>query len=61
MPKIIHGLPVTTKEEKLEHGYGMKSIQEITQKYNGQLQVRFENNTFILNILLPSPESFSSL
>ena len=56
---MIQGLPVTTKKEKLEHGYGMKSIQEIVQKYNGQMQVRFENHTFILDILLPLPNSAS--
>ena len=59
IPQMIHGLPVTTKKEKLEHGYGMKSIQEIVQKYNGQMQVRFENHTFILDILLPSPNPAS--
>ena len=59
IPQMIHGLPVTTKKEKLEHGYGMKSIQEIVQKYNGQMQVRFENHTFILDVLLPSPNPAS--
>ena len=33
----------------------MKSIQETVQKYDGQLQVLFEQHTFILNILLPIP------
>lgn len=54
-PNIVQGLPVTTKSEKQEHGYGMKSIQETVQKYDGQLQVFFEQHTFILNILLPIP------
>ncbi len=60
MPELVQGLPVTTKEEKQEHGYGMKSIQEIVQKYDGQMQVRFEHHTFILNILLPAPADPSS-
>ena len=60
MPEMIQGLPVTTKEEKQEHGYGMKSIQEIVQKYDGQMQIRFEHHTFILNILLPAPAGPSS-
>ena len=54
-PNIAQGIPVTTKSEKQEHGYGMKSIQETVQKYDGQLQVLFEQHTFILNILLPIP------
>ena len=56
---IIRDITENPKKEKLEHGYGMKSIQEIVQKYNGQMQVRFENHTFILNILLPSPDPAS--
>ena len=60
MPEMVQGLPVTTKEEKQEHGYGMKSIQEIVQKYDGQMQIRFEHHTFILNILLPAPAGPSS-
>ena len=59
MPELIQGLPVTAKEEKQEHGYGMKNIQEVVQKYGGQMQVRFEHNTFILNILLSAPSSAS--
>ena len=59
MPELTDGLPVTTKAEKQEHGYGMKNIQEVVQKYDGQMQVRLEHNTFILNILLPAPDSTS--
>ena len=59
MPELVAGLPVTTKAEKQEHGYGMKNIQEVVQKYDGQMQVRAERNTFILNILLPAPDSAS--
>ena len=47
------GLPVTTKAEKAEHGYGTRSIREIAEKYNGQMSVKVEQNIFTLNILLP--------
>lgn len=57
MPDLVQGRPVSTKKEKQQHGYGVKSIREIVQKYDGQMQIRFEHNTFILNILLPAPDS----
>ena len=50
------GLPVTTKAEKAEHGYGTRSIREIAEKYNGQMSVKVEQNIFTLNILLPIPQ-----
>lgn len=59
MPDLIQGLPVTTKNENREHGYGMKNIQDVVLKYDGQMQVRFEHNTFILNILFPAPDPIS--
>lgn len=48
-----NGLPVTTKEDKNYHGYGLKSIRHIAKKYNGTAKVYTENNWFELNVLLP--------
>lgn len=47
------GLPITTKEDKLYHGYGTKSIRNIVEKYNGDFYMRAEEGTFELNILFP--------
>lgn len=46
-------LPQTTKKDKDYHGFGMKSIRMITEKYHGYLSVRAENSVFTLNVLLP--------
>ena len=50
-----NGLPETTKSDVVEHGYGMKTIQSIAQKYNGSLSVHLDDEIFTLSILL-SPE-----
>ncbi len=47
------GLPVTTKTDKDYHGYGLKSMKHIAQKYGGQLTCRQKDNIFTLNILFP--------
>lgn len=47
------GLPDTTKQDKRYHGFGMKSIRLITQRYHGFLSVKAEGGVFALNILLP--------
>lgn len=49
------GLPLTTKTDKAEHGYGTRSIREIAEKYNGQISAKLEQQIFTLNILLPLP------
>ncbi len=53
-PKFKDGLPLTTKDNrKHDHGYGMKSMRLIAEKYGGTLTTGFENETFNLDILLP--------
>lgn len=47
------GLPLTTKENKQYHGYGMKSIKYIVDKYKGHMTVNFEDNIFNLDIIIP--------
>lgn len=47
-------LPLTTKPDKEYHGYGMKSMQYIAEKYGGTLSVQLQNEVFILTIMLPS-------
>lgn len=50
-------LPLTTKADKSAHGFGTKSIRYIVHKYQGNVVMNQENNLFIINILLPNPES----
>lgn len=48
------GLPVTTKENRTYHGYGLKSIRNMAENYGGYLAVETKNGLFILHILLPA-------
>lgn len=50
---LSEGLPKTTKSNKDYHGFGIKSIQYITDKYNGNMSIQHKNNWFSLKILLP--------
>lgn len=47
-------LPLTTKEDKLWHGYGTKSILTIAEKYGGTAEFSAENGIFTVNVLLPA-------
>ncbi len=46
------GLPVT-EGDKDYHGFGMRSMRQIAEKYGGNLRVTVTPNTFALGILLP--------
>ena len=47
------GLPMTTKQDKAYHGFGVKSMRRITEKYDGDLSMNAEDGVFTLNILFP--------
>lgn len=49
--KNENGLIDTIKNDKEYHGFGMKSIQEITRRYNGILQVNTNKDIFQLSII----------
>lgn len=44
------GLPVTTKEDTDFHGFGMKSIRMIVEKYKGNLSISAKDGVFKVNI-----------
>lgn len=53
---IEKGFPVSTKKDKQFHGYGLKSIRHITQKYGGSTKIYTDDNWFELNLLFPVHE-----
>ncbi|MBO4572725.1 MAG: sensor histidine kinase [Clostridia bacterium] len=50
------GLPITTKKDKLNHGFGMKSIRMIVHKYDGALTAYVNNDVFHLNAIFALSE-----
>lgn len=49
------GIPVTTKEDKVNHGYGMMSICHIVKKYSGSYDITLQDHLFQIDIVLPTP------
>lgn len=50
-PEFQDGLPVTDKREKEKHGFGVKSIRYIAEKYHGELFMAARSGKFYLDIL----------
>ena len=51
------GLPMTTKKDKENHGYGVENMKRIAERYGGFLSCRAENQEFVLTILFPQEEA----
>ena len=45
------GLPLTTKDDKAYHGFGMRSLRMIVKKYGGELTTYVTEDIFHLNII----------
>ncbi len=54
---IIKGFPQTTKTDKINHGYGMRSIQMIVEKFGGAINFYVQNGWFNLDIIFPIRET----
>ena len=53
--QLENGLPVTTKEDRIYHGYGVKSMQYLVKKYKGEMAISTDQQVFSLKLLLPIP------
>lgn len=49
--ELINVLPETQKADKNYHGFGMKSIKMIVEKYNGTMSIIAKDKIFMLDIL----------
>lgn len=51
MPRFVDGMPVTTKSDKDYHGFGVKSIRFVAEKYKGNVFFGQQGKMFQLRIL----------
>jgi len=54
--KFVDNYPITSKKDKLTHGYGIKSVEQIINKYNGNMAIKNIDDQFIIDILIPIAE-----
>jgi len=45
---------LSTKNDPDNHGFGLQSIEMIVQKYNGEMDIKTENGSFILTTIIPA-------
>lgn len=48
-----NGRPVTSKGDLNFHGYGIRSMQYIVDKYHGNMVINCSDSTFIVKIIMP--------
>ncbi len=51
---INEGNIVTTKKSKDNHGIGLKNVKSIVEQNNGDIDIKYTDNTFTVEILIPN-------
>lgn len=51
--ELREGMPITTKQDKLAHGYGIKSMERTVEKYGGEMKIQTDEGIFELDIVIP--------
>lgn len=49
---VLRKNQVTTKQDKISHGLGLKNVRKVVNKYNGEMFLKTENHIFQVKILL---------
>lgn len=52
LPQFKNGKPLTSKKDKLSHGFGTEYIGELAEKYEGKFTIETENNLFVSKVVL---------
>lgn len=50
-----NNLPLSSKQDKNEHGFGMRSIQMVADKYGGGMNITVDRDIFTLDVIVPKP------
>lgn len=48
----FEAIPKTTKDNKTLHGWGLQSVNDVVEKYNGRMECLNKGNKFVVNIML---------
>ncbi len=52
---LVNGLPQTTKDNKREHGFGLRSMRLLCQQLGGDIDFTIAQGRFHLDVVLPLP------
>ena len=52
-------LPATTKADKTLHGFGLRNVKKVLDRYSGSMMINHENGCYSISMLIPIKESLS--
>lgn len=58
LPRVLakNALPSTTKADRTLHGFGLRNVKQVVERYGGTLTVSADEQRFTVSVLLPIPD-----
>lgn len=53
---LVGGLPVTAKTNKEMHGFGLRNVKEVLERYGGTMTIDQTDKSYSIALLIPRPE-----
>lgn len=50
---FVNGHPVTSKKDNRFHGFGLKSMEYVVNKYGGNMVIDYRDSTFVVKMIFP--------
>ncbi len=54
---LENGAYCTTKSDRRNHGFGLKSVKMAVEQYRGEMKIYTNGGVFSVNILIPLPQA----
>ena len=50
---LLDGLPATSKADKAMHGFGLRSVRNVLDRYNGTMDIEQTDNSYSITLMIP--------
>jgi len=54
---LLDGLPATSKADKAMHGFGLRSVKAVVERYNGIMNIEQNDSSYSISLMIPKPSS----
>jgi sensor histidine kinase regulating citrate/malate metabolism len=54
---LLDGLPATSKADKAMHGFGLRSVRSVVERYNGVMNIEQNDSSYSISLMIPKPKN----
>ena len=54
--QLLGGLPATSKADKALHGFGLRSVKSVLERYDGIMDIEQTDGSYSISLMIPRPQ-----